>query len=207
MKLYLSSYKTGDRTDELIRMAGSGARIGYVPNALDFSSADPNRRRAHVKNDMDEMNSLGFRTHELDLKKHFGDSTSLRHELEELDGLWVSGGNVFVLRQAMALCGLDDCLKEHRTSDLFYGGYSAAGCVLSPTLKCYAIVDDANETPYDGIDETMWGGLGLIDFAFLPHFDSDHPESDAINKEVDYCENHSIAYRTLKDGEAIVMEC
>ncbi len=106
----------------------------------------------------------------------------------------------------MKLSGLDSILINSEVPENFvYAGYSAAGCVLSPTLKSYSIVDDATDHPYEGQNETLWEGLGLIDFAFMPHYDSDHPESDDTDKEIAYCEEHGIPYKALRDGEAMVI--
>ena len=40
----------------------------------------------------------------------------------------------------------------------------------------------------------------------LPHYDSDHPESEDIAKEVEYCKNNNVPYKTLRDGEVIILE-
>ena len=107
----------------------------------------------------------------------------------------------------MKLSGLDELLTEELITrdDFVYGGYSAAGCVLSPSLTCYQIVDDPLETPYEESKEVLWDGLGLIDFAFMPHFDSDHSESADINKEIEYCTQHKIPFKALRDGEVLIV--
>ncbi|MDO8648189.1 MAG: Type 1 glutamine amidotransferase-like domain-containing protein [Candidatus Peregrinibacteria bacterium] len=118
----------------------------------------------------------------------------------------MSGGNVFVLRQAMKLSGLDEILHELTTrEDFLYGGYSAAGCVLSKQLDAYKIVDDSTDTPYKELKEVVWEGIGLINFVFLPHFDSDHPESSDIDKEIEYCKQNNLPYKTLRDGEVLII--
>lgn len=39
MKFYLSSYRLGEKTEELKKLVPAG-RIGYIPNALDSSGVD-----------------------------------------------------------------------------------------------------------------------------------------------------------------------
>ena len=208
MKLYLSSYKIGNEKQKLQELLSkTNGKVGYIPNALDFTNANPDRRREHIESDMNELREMNLAVEILDLKKYFGKMQELQKKIDELGAVWVSGGNVFVLRQAMKLSGFDEILKTLVARDDFvYGGYSAAGCVLSPTLDGYQIVDDATDLPYEGMKEVIKEGIGLIPYAFLPHFDSDHPESDDINKEVRYCTEHKIAFRTLKDGDAIIVE-
>ena len=111
-----------------------------------------------------------------------------------------------MLRQAMALSRMDQLLIDRQTDANFvYGAYSAGCCVLSPTLKPYQHGSDPNDTPYPGLDDTPWTGLGLIDFAFMPHYQSEHREIAAIDREIAYCERHGIAYRTVADGRALVI--
>lgn len=204
MKLYLSSYKLGEETETLQKwLASSAKRVGYVPNAFDFTGMPPENRVKHMDFDMNELKVLGLNVEVLDLRDYFGKKDALREKLAGLDMLWVSGGNTFVLRQAMRLSGFDELVgKLAEREDFVYGGYSAGCCVLSPTLKGLQIVDDPNNFPYS-LKEPIWEGLGLIDYAFLPHFDSNHPESEDISKEVAYCTENDIPFKTVRDGEVI----
>ena len=86
-----------------------------------------------------------------------------------------------------------------------YAGYSAGACVLAPDLRGLQQVDDPSIRLYPGQD-VIWEGLGLLEYLVLPHYQSDHPESAAIDKEVDYCRAHQIPFRTLRDGDVIVIE-
>ena len=205
MRLFLSSYKIGNAPEELRRLASRG-KIGYVANALDFSNADRERRAQHIKADIESLERLGLQVQQIDLRAYFGNKDALKDKLDELSAIFVSGGNVFVLRQAMRLSGLDNILEDLRGSDDFlYAGYSAAGCVLAPSLSSYEIVDPP-ETPYKELTEVLWDGLALVDFAFMPHWDSDHPESSSIEREIAYCRQHDIPYKAVRDGEVIVMK-
>lgn len=127
--------------------------------------------------------------------------------MNDLGGIWVTGGNVFILRRAMKLSGLDNLLKKFANKkDFVYAGYSAGSCVLSPNLRAYAIVDNAEETPYPQSKSIIWKGLGFIDYILMPHYNSVHDESDDINKAVNYCKKHGLPYKTLRDGEVIIIE-
>ncbi|HLD04891.1 MAG TPA: Type 1 glutamine amidotransferase-like domain-containing protein [Candidatus Nanoarchaeia archaeon] len=131
----------------------------------------------------------------------------MQKKVDELGGVWVSGGNTFVLRQAMKLCGFDEILKRLVARDDFlYGAYSAGVCVLSHNLKSYAITDDATDTPYDELKIVLWEGIGLIDYIVEPHYDSDHPESKSTDKEIQYCIENKILFKALRDGEVIIIE-
>jgi dipeptidase E len=204
MRLYLSSFKIGEHFDSLSSMYGD-SQIGYVANALDHVS-DCTWLENWIKSDIEQLTSLGLRTRRLDLRDFFASDMEIGPVISELGGIWISGGNVFVLRQAMKLSGLDAWLLSARVPEGFvYGGYSAACCVLAPSLNAYAIVDDPSVHPYEQNAKTIWDGLGLLDFAFMPHFQSQHPESRLIDQEIAYCEEHGIAYRTFRDGEVLIL--
>ncbi|HCC83425.1 TPA: hypothetical protein DEP96_01090 [Candidatus Uhrbacteria bacterium] len=206
MKFYLSSFRLGNQATKLKILIPHG-HIAYIPNALDFTNVDQTRRDAHIKQDLDSLRELGLRVETLNLHDYFGQQAALQAKLTEIGAIFVSGGNVFILRQAMKLSGLDVILTQSLLpKDVLYAGYSAAGCVLSPNLDAYKIVDDATETPYPELPEVIWTGLNLIDFAFLPHWDSDHPESATITQAVEYCQQHNLPYKTLRDGEVLIIE-
>jgi len=207
MKFYLSSYKIGEQSEKLKQLVPN-RKIGYIPNAFDFSSASFERRQKHIEKDMESLKELGLKCELLDLKSYFGNQDSLRNKLKELQAVFISGGNVFVLRQAMKLSGFDSIIRELKNSDVdfLYSGYSAACCVLSEDLKAYQIVDDATDNPYKKQKEILWKGLGFIDYVFLPHWDSDHPESESINKEIEYCKKNNLKYKAIRDGDVIIIE-
>ena len=211
MKFYLSSYKLGDNPEKLSALFSNNRSVGYIPNALDFTWADPQRRKEHIKKDMASLREINLTPTLLDLKDYFGNQEVLKNEIQILGGLWISGGNVFVLRQAMWLCGLDNILIRKETPAAFvYAGYSAAGCVLSESLKGYLVysarASDATDLPYEEQKEIIWEGLNLIPFFFMPHYDSlVHPQAEEIQKKAVYCKKHGIPYKVLRDGEAIVI--
>lgn len=205
MKYYLSSYEIGNETEKLKNLVPKG-KIGYIPNARDFTGADPERRAKRNEKDMGSLRELGLEVEMVNLQNYFGKTDELKKKLDEIGAIFISGGNVFVLRQAMKLSGLDDILKELRDQkDFLYAGYSAAGCVLTPNLKAYEIVDKV-DTPYPEETEVIWDGLNFVDFAFMPHWDSDHPESADIEKEIAYCKDNNIPYKAIRDGEVIIIE-
>ncbi|MBN2457828.1 Type 1 glutamine amidotransferase-like domain-containing protein [Candidatus Woesearchaeota archaeon] len=206
MRFYLSSYKLGSKTEKLKELMPKGNAIGLIPNALDYTKADPVRREEGIKEDIGSLMSLGFVVETVDLKDYFGKTDQLRKKLDLLGGVFIRGGNAFVLRQAMRLSGFDVIFKELLLKDDFlYAGFSAGICVLAADLTPLKIVDDATDTPYRGQDKVIWEGLGYLDYIILPHYDSEHPESADIDKTVKFCIRNSIPFRTLRDGDVIVI--
>lgn len=207
MKFYLSSFKLGNDPEDLVKlMPDDNKKIGYIPNALDFIDPDSDERKEWENEDIKSLQDLGLEVEYLDLKDYFGKRSELRNKLNELGGVFVRGGNTFILRQAMGLSGFDRLFNELlKKDDFVYSGYSAGICILAPDLKALQNVDSPSEKPYDKQKETIWEGLGYLDYIILPHYKSNHSETEYIDKEVEYCEENNIPYKTLRDGEVIVI--
>lgn len=205
MKLYLSSYKFGDNPKKLADLVGENKKIAIIPNALDVYT-DAERRAQSLQHEKEGLTQIGLQPEELDLRKFFAKPDELKKVLGGYGAVWVLGGNTFTLRRAYRASGMDTWLQENRGDKEFvYAGYSAGVCVLSPSLKGLETVDFPNLVP-DGYDpKVIWEGIGLIDFAFAPHYKSNHPESEMVNDEVEYYTKKGIVFRTLHDGEVIIM--
>ena len=207
MKFYLSSYKFGSEFLRLKDLLKQGSNIGYINNSRDWIGVNENNKHITFKEEKAFLEELGFNCELLDLKQYFGKQESLKTKLDQLDGIWICGGNTFVLRQAMKLSGFDSIFEELKERDDFvWSGYSAGICILCDSLKYITQVDDANNFPYNGITEVIYDGLGIFDFALLPHYKSNHEESELIDKEVEKCIENNWKYRTLKDGEVIIFD-
>lgn len=94
--------------------------------------------------------------------------------VREADALLVNGGDVFYLGRWMRESGLADLLPSLR--ETVYVGVSAGSMVTAPI---FGETYDDPDRPFV-IDK----GLGLVDFALLPHLDhADHPESTTAKAE------------------------
>ena len=208
MKYYLSSFKLGNETSKLKDLVNkTNKKFGYIPNAIDFTSADPVRRIKHIEDDMNDIRQHGVEIEILDLKEYFGKKEELKEKLSNLGGLYVSGGNTFVLRQAVHLSGLEEIFTDlQNREDFLYVAYSAGVCIMTPTLKPYAITDDATDFPYKDLKSQIWEGLGILNFAFEPHYQSDHPESKSTDIEIQHCVDNKILFKAYRDGEVLILE-
>lgn len=206
MRLYLSSYRIGDRAGSLLALLGSGKRVAVISNALDnISETARSIYRDEVYDPHVELAALGLVTEELDLRRYFGDASGLQRRLGDYDLVWVLGGNAFVLRRAMRLSGFDDVIVELLDRDaIAYGGFSAGAVVAAPSLRGFELMDDPGEVPNGYAPDPIWEGLGLIDHAIVPHYRSPHPESAAAELVVRHLSSQGLRYRALRDGEVIV---
>ena len=204
MRLYLSSFRNGNRPDELINMLGEGRRTALIFNAADFKDADT--RHTDCAAESDRLKSIGLEPEEIDLRNYFGKPDELANALKGFDLIWVRGGNVFVLRRALRMSGFDEILKEMLLKDeVAYGGYSAGVDILQPHLHGIELVDDPTIVPEGYSPEIIWECLGLLPYCVAPHYKSDHPESADVDKTVEYYIANHIPFVALRDGEAIVI--
>lgn len=205
MKLYLSSYQYGNDFAKYLEMVGKGAEIAVIANSRD--GFDESRKNARTEECMTYLGSLGLRVQEIDLRDYIARQEEVKQKLSEVKGIWILGGNAFVLRKIFHQTGLDKVLPEIlKRNQLVYGGFSAAGCVLSPSLHGVELVDDEHLMSEGYQTETIWEGLGVLDYAFVPHYKSDHPESADIDKYVAYLKEHKMPHITLHDGESIIID-
>jgi dipeptidase E len=218
VKLYLSSFRLGDHPERLVDLLPASARVAVIANSID--NEDPELRGEKVAAELSGLTELGLYAEELDLRDYSGDSAvsggqgdsvvsagsgnELRARLKQYDGVWVRGGNVFVLRVAMAHSGADKILPELiRSEALVYAGYSAGPCVLAPNLRGLELCDDVTQVT----GEVIWDGLGVLDHAIVPHLNSPgHPETELLEKVVDLYDRNGVAYLPMRDGQALVVD-
>lgn len=204
MRLYLSSYGLGNKPEEMIPLIGDNKRTAIIMNAQD--NCLPEARAERLQREIENLTSLGLQPEELDLRNYFGRTEELKAAIAEFGYFWVRGGNVFLLRRAYKQSGFDKLLVELLQNDkVTYGGFSAGICVLAPSLKGIELVDPKDDVS-EGYDKAViWDGLGILEYAIAPHYKSDHPESADIDKCVHYFKENGIPHKTLRDGEAIVI--
>jgi dipeptidase E len=209
MRLFLASYRFGAFSGDLQRLVPPGARVAVISNALDFIS--PQGREAYARAVYDQLAAfadLGLEAHDLDLRRYFGDPSGVAEVLEASGLVWVTGGNVFLLRQAMRLSGFDNLIRPLlRADQLVYGGYSAGACVAAPHLRGIELMDPPDQTA-DGYpaSEPIWEGLGLFELPIIPHYRSDSPEAPAAEAVAAALQARGESFQPLGDADVIVRE-
>ena len=205
MRLYLSSFRLGDHPEHLRDLVDGPGPVAVIASALD--GADPDRRRAAVAQELGALAVLGLDAVEVDLREHADDSPGLTRRLAAHPAVWIRGGNVFVLRAAMAASGADLAITDLVHSDrLVYAGYSAGPCVAGPHLRGLEEVDDPSEVEHAYAGEPVWDGLGLLDRVFVPHVDSPgHPETEDATRLAGRLRDEGVEHWALRDGQALVV--
>lgn len=205
MLLYLSSYKLGNEIEILKNwIRENGNKILLIANSRDWSP-ESQQKEESILRDCASLEGIGFEVKRLDLREYFGKEEQLKKDLEDQYAFYVIGGNTFTLRLAMKYSGFDNYLIEMLNNDkILYAGYSAGICVLAPKLNGIEMVDEPIN-PYNN-ECVLYEGLNILDFVPVPHYKSEHPESHLTEKEVEFYEKEKIKFKTLKDGDVIIMD-
>lgn len=208
MRLYLSSFRNGDHTDRLLALRRTHRPVAVIANAVDEAPADV--RREAVAGEAERLGSIGLTCTEVDLRDFVDDEAGLEAALREFEVIWARGGNVFVLRYAMARCGADRVFPRLIDEDAFvYAGYSAGPCCLSPSLRGLEACDDVEAVHrlYGADADPIWPGLGVIEEAFVPHLDSPgHPETELLKPVAELYERTGVSHLRLSDGDVYVVD-
>lgn len=206
MRFYLSSYKLGNHPELFFDLIGDKSRkIAIIANASDLYSEVEIEER--VNQEIQTFYEYGYKAERLDLREYFDKPDELEDKIIEYGAVWVSGGNSFVLRRAFEYSNFGNIIKSMLLEDsIVYGGYSAGACVVSSTLHGIELCDEPNDVPNGYEEEVIWEGLGIIDYAIAPHYQSDHPESALIDEVVAYFYENDIEHKKLRDGEVILID-
>ena len=206
MKLYLSSYRLGNKAQLLSNSFCENKKVAVIANSMDFLT-DREARKESAQREVNDLKQLGLDPEEVDLRDYFCKPEALAQKLKKYGGIWVRGGNVFILRKAFKESGMDEWLKTQKDNkELVYGGYSAGVCVLSPKLNGLELVDDPNNVPEGYKSDIEYTGVDLINWAFAPHYMSQHPEAEAVSKLVEHFKKEGVEFKALSDGEVIIEE-
>jgi dipeptidase E len=195
----------GDHPERLVSLLKDD-RAAVIANAIDYGSAQ--ERDAGLRCELDALAELDIDAEELDLRDYFDRPERLPDDLRRYGLVWLRGGNVFLLRYALAASRADRVLVSLLEQDaLVYGGYSAGPCVLGPTLRGFELVDDPNEVDRIYGAKPIWDGLAVLDYVIVPHVDSpEHPETEGCTAVAERLGLDGVPHRTLRDGEAIVVD-
>ncbi len=207
MRLFLSSQDLGNFGSVAVEMAGQNKKLAYIKNSQD--NLPEGERNFTTPERKQRFEKLGFVFEELDLREYFGKHDKLREVLSGFGAVMCAGGNTFILRRAMKESGFDNIIKDMLNEDkILYGGWSAGACVTAHSLKELARGDlPGSEVVPDSYPskETIWEGLGLVNFTIVPHCDMDWFKDDA-RKIISNLESTGKRYYALNDGEVIIVK-
>lgn len=204
MRLFLSSENLGSYPEIFLKLVSGQKRLAMIENAKDdWSDKD---RAKKVQEHINQLKALGFTVEEIDLRNYFGKSKELEQKMNQFDGLFVFGGNTFILRRACAYSGLDKILPKLIKQDrLAYGGSSAGPILIGPSLRGSEHGDFPDVVPKGYKKEIIWEGLNIVPFYVVPHYKSDWWGKEA-GQMADYLKDQNLEHYLLKDGQVVLVD-
>jgi len=203
MRLFLSSENLGKYPDEFLELLGPNKRLAFVENAKD--DWDEKDRTNKVNEHLKQFKGVGFDVFELDLRDYFGKQKQLEKVLSKCGGIFVAGGNTFILMRALKQSGAGPLLYDMvRKNEIAYGGSSAGSIAATPSLRGSELGDYPEVVPDGYKKEVIWDGLDFVNFHIIPHYKSNWfgVEAEAM---LDYMKQHAMNYKTLMDGQAFLV--
>jgi dipeptidase E len=190
-RLLLASWGVGALPDFVGRPA-SDVRLAFVPTAAaDFPDAE------FLQADRDRLRALGYQVADLDLVDVEPDAVA--DALRDVDVLYVTGGNTFMLLHHMRRSGLAELLPSRLAAGLLYVGVSAGSVVAGPDCEPVTEFDDADAVP----ELESMAGLNLVDVVVLSHYGAEDPAKFRRIRER-FGDRYEIV--TLTDEQAVRVE-
>jgi dipeptidase E len=155
--LLLASELTASLPKLADHLSGNGRKLLFIPTAAIGEGWTP-EYESHVA----PFERMGYEvvTHDLstsDKPLPEGSATA------EFHAVYVCGGNTFFLMRHMRRTGFDVIVTEAIEKGLVYVGSSAGSVAAAPDIGYAASLDDPR------LGDGSNAGLGLVDFAILPH--------------------------------------
>ena len=144
------------------------SRIGYIPSAPDRNQIWFRQRERHYER-------LGVSLQFFGVEEGF-DAAALG-QLLRLDAIHLSGGNTFRFLYWLRERGLMAELQRYVANGGVLIGVSAGAILMTRDIGSSTVCGDA---PYPGLRDNA--GLGLVDFAVLPHFDHSATQYAALDQ-------------------------
>ena len=193
-KIFLCSYfaEVAAILSESVSVPLRGKTVAFIPTASIHEAYTQYVEEARVAFD-----SLGIIVKELEITQ------CSKNEIEEVltncDCIYVSGGNTFFLLQELRRTGVDRYIIEQVEQGKLYVGESAGAMILAPNIEYAKDMDDHLAlTP----GFTDFGGLGIVSFYPVVHFDS-FPFEKAAREVVN--KNNYLPLKIITNQQAIVV--
>lgn len=192
-RLYLTSVKL-DKLKELLQGPPDNLRLAFIPTA-----ADTYKNKWFVEEDRKKLKEMGFKMFNLDLKGK--NRHELEKELENVQVVYLTGGNSFYLLEKIRESGFDKVIMELVEKGVIFAGASAGAVVAGKDISQARLLDDP--TKASNLKSTK--GLGFVDFIIFPHYGNQKYE-EKYKKIIAECKSKKIKYVTLTDNQAIIIE-
>ena len=133
-------------------------KVAFIPTA-----AEVEKVTFYVKKWWEALENLGMQITELNISTT--EASKIKNTIENVDCIYVSGGNTFYLLQELKKTGTDELIKQHILAGKLYIGESAGAMITTSNIEYACLMDDSEK----GKELTGFEGLNVVDFSTVPH--------------------------------------
>ncbi len=151
-----------------------------------------------IDKDRDVLAKMGFQITELDIAKK--SKAKLEAALQNIDIVYIAGGNTFYLLKQLRETGFDEILTHYIESGGMYAGASAGSLIAGLDIEPVSTIDEPEKV--QGLKSTK--GLGWVSIVPIPHYDMSARTKAIDDIKSRYSKRFEIVL--LTDDEAIVVE-
>jgi dipeptidase E len=164
-------------------------KLAYIPSQTD-------KERWYFEKAKPEFKELGITEFfYFDVDQEF--DWSQIEEFKNCDGIFLSGGNTYLFLKNLQEKKIVSFITEMVEKEKLLIGVSAGSIIMSKSIKI-AEFHDQNEVQLSDLT-----GLGMVNFEFMPHWNREKCQQDALSNYSLYQEESIF---TCNDGDGIVIE-
>jgi len=190
VNIFLTS-QASNVLEKVVSLLPNVRKVAFIPTA-----AKPYPDAPWMRIDRDRLVSLGLEVADLDLDTASREET--KNAVESADAIFVGGGNTFYLLEKVKKTGFGEVVKNAIAKGKTYIGSSAGSIIAGPDIESVESLDDRSKA---NLENTI--GMGLVNFAVLPHFDS--PKYKERNEKIlEKYKNWSYKTVPLNDNQFVV---
>lgn len=168
------------------------SKIGFIPTASELD-----KDRWYIEKDIEDLNKMKFNIVYIDVSKE--SKEEIVKKFNDIDALFVAGGNSFYLLQQLKIKDVIQELIEFANNKI-YVGTSAGACIVCPSIDYLQKLDNKLQAPL--LDN--YNAMSLVDFYVLPHYKS----KEKYTKIADEIEKYYNNYKFVKisNEQAIIVD-
>lgn len=166
--------------------------IGFIATASELET-----NREYMYQDREDLLKMSYYIIDIDISKE--SKQEIIKKFNDVDVIYVAGGNSFYLLQQLIVKDVLQELKEFANNKIYIGS-SAGACIACPSIEYAQKLDDKLQAKLLNTYESM----NLIDFYILPHYKS----KEKYTKLADEIEKEYSSYKFVKllNNQAIIIK-
>jgi len=167
------------------------SKVGFIPTASELDDD-----RWYMEESRNNLKNMNFDVIDIEISNE--SKEEILDKFNNIDAIFVAGGNCFYLLQQLKL---KDVLQEliNFANNKIYIGSSAGACIACPSINYVEKLDNKLEAPL----LKNYNAMNLIDGYILPHYQSKEKYTNLSNEIIEEYQN--LNFITLTNEQAIIV--